>query len=83
MSSYNPAQPLVLIATGTIETMQPIYSWATFLNDGAADGTIDFGAGNIVTLKNTQSITLPYLGRGYGETIVDGTGTVMKVVYVR
>lgn len=82
MSTYSPAQPIVLIATG-IEVLTNYYSWATFLNDGAANGTIDFGGGNVVTLAPTESISMPYLGRPYGETTVDGTGTSIKVVFVR
>ncbi len=83
MSSYSPAQPIVLIASGNVKTLTNYYSWATFLNDGAGDGTLDFGNGNVVTLSSTESITLPYLGRAYGETIVDGTATTIKIVYVR
>ena len=83
MSSYSPAQPLVLLASGTIETLSNFYSWATFINDGPADATIDFGAGNVVTLSKSLSLTMPYLGRPYGETVVDGTATVVRIIYVR
>lgn len=83
MSAYSPAQPEVKIASGDIETLGNYYSWATFLNDGGADGTIDFGAGNVVTLKTGESLTMPYLGRPYGTTIVDGSATTIKIIFVR
>jgi hypothetical protein len=38
---YSPAQPEVLLATGVIVTITDLYSWATFINSGAAGGTID------------------------------------------
>ena len=83
MSTYSPGQPTVLLATNNLKTITNFYSWATFLNDGGADGTIDFGAGNVVVLKNGESLSLPYLGRPYGETIIDGTGTNIKIIFVR
>jgi hypothetical protein len=83
MSSYSPAQPVVLLATNNIKTISNYYSWATFLNDGGADGTIDFGGGNVVVLKDQESISMPYLGRPYGETVIDGTGTNIKTIFVR
>ena len=83
MSRYQPVQPKVLIATGVV-TLTNYYSWATFLNDGAASGTIDFGGGNILTLAPSESLTMPnLLNRPYSETIVDGTGTTIKIVYCR
>jgi len=80
---YSPAQPEVLLAAGVIKTITDLYSWATFINSGAADGTIDFGAGNIVTLSKGESLTMPYLGRPYGNTVVDGTLTTIKIIFVR
>lgn len=83
MSSYSPAQPEVLLASASIETITDFYSWATFINSGAAAGTIDFGAGNIVTLGAGESLTMPYLGRPYGNTVIDGMLTTIKIIYVR
>jgi hypothetical protein len=79
---YSPAQPEVLIATGIVN-ISDFYSWATFINSGAGAGTIDFGAGNVVTLGSGESLTMPYLGRPYGATVIDGTGTTIKIIYVR
>jgi|694.fasta_scaffold06481_10 hypothetical protein len=83
MTMYSPAQPEVLIASGTIEQISSMYSWATFINSGAAAGTIDFGGGNIVTLGAGESLTMPYLGRPYAFTEIDGTLTTIKIIYVR
>ena len=83
MSSYSPAQPEVLIASGGIETITDFYSWATFINSGAAGGSIDFGAGNVVILGAGESLTMPYLGRPYGNTVIDGTLTTIKIIFVR
>lgn len=83
MSTYSPAQPQVLLANASIQTISNYYSWATFLNDGAGTGTIDFGAGNVVTLLAGESLSIPYLGRPYGETVVDGTATSIKIIFVR
>lgn len=80
---YSPAQPEVLIASGNIKTLTDVYSWATFINSGLGDGTIDFGSGNIVTLSKGESLTMPYLGRPYGNTVVDGTLTTIKIIFVR
>ena len=81
--TYSPAQPEVLIASGAVKTLTDVYSWATFINSGAADGTIDFGSGNVVTLSKGESLTMPYLGRPYGNTVVDGTLTTIKIIFVR
>ena len=83
MTSYSPAQPEVLIAAGVVKTITDLYSWATFINSGAAAGTIDFGAGNIVSLEKGESLTMPYLGRPYGRTDIDGTLTTIKIIFVR
>jgi hypothetical protein len=81
--TYSPAQPEVLIASGGLQTLTDVYSWATFINSGLGDGTIDFGSGNIVTLSKGESLTMPYLGRPYGNTVVDGTLTTIKIIFVR
>jgi hypothetical protein len=83
MGIYSPAQPEVLLASGTIEQITSMYSWATFINSGLADGTIDFGAGNIVTLGAGESLTMPYLGRPYAFTEIDGSLTTIKIIFVR
>ncbi len=83
MSSYSPAQPEVLLASGNVKTITDVFSWATFINSGAAGGTIDFGSGNVVTLGAGESLTMPYLGRPYGNTVVDGTLTSIKIIFVR
>lgn len=80
---YSPAQPEVKIAAGTVEVITDVYSWATFINSGAAPGTIDFGAGNTVPLNAGESLSMPYLGRPYGMTTIDGTATIIKIIYVR
>ncbi len=81
--TYSPAQPEVLQASGNTKTLTDVYSWATFINSGLADGTIDFGSGNIVTLSKGESLTMPYLGRPYGNTVVDATLTTIKIIFVR
>lgn len=81
--TYSPAQPEVLIASASVKTLTDVYSWATFINSGLGDGTIDFGSGNIVTLSKGESLTMPYLGRPYGNTVVDGTLTTIKIIFVR
>lgn len=83
MSQYSPAQPEVLIASGNVKTITDLYSYATFINSGGAPGTIDFGAGNIVTLLPGESLTMPYLGRPYARTDIDGTLTTIKIIFVR
>jgi hypothetical protein len=83
MSQYSPAQPEVLLASGNVKSITDLYSWATFINSGAANGTIDFGAGNVVTLAKGESLTMPYLGRPYGRTDIDGTLTTIKIIFVR
>lgn len=80
---YEPAQPEVLLASGTVETITDYWSWATFINSGAANGTIDFGAGNVVTLKPGEALTMPYLGRPYTNCVIDGTLTTIKIIFVR
>ncbi len=80
---YSPAQPEVLLASGGLVTITDFYSWATFINSGAVDGTIDFGAGQIVPLVAGASLTMPYLGRPYGNTVIDGTGTTINIIFVR
>lgn len=82
-SPFQYASPLVLLATGTVETLTGVYSYATFINSGAGVGTIDFGNGNVVPLGSGESLTMPYVGRPYNTTIVDGTLTTIKVIYVR
>lgn len=83
MSQYSPAQPEVLIAAGGVQSISDLYSWATFINSGPAAGTIDFGLGNIVTLGPGESLTMPYLGRPYGRTDINGAGTTIKIIFVR
>ena len=83
VGGYFPAQPFVKYATNTVEVITNYYTWATFINQGGANGDIDFGSGNIVTLRPGESISMPYLGRPYGMTTIDGTGTSIQIVYVR
>jgi hypothetical protein len=80
---YSPAQPEVFLAVGNVKTITDFYSWATFINSGLGIGTIDFGAGQICPLGAGESLTMPYLGRPYGNTVIDGTLTTIKIIYVR
>ena len=77
------ASPLVLIASGGIVIIPDYYSWATFNNSGVGAGTIDFGNGQIVPIASGETISMPFVGRPYQATTVDGTLTIIKVVYIR
>ncbi len=72
---YYPATPFVDHATNNVKVITNYYTWATFINEGGATG--------IVTLKPGQSLSMPYLGRPYGLTTIDGTGTDIQIIYVR
>ncbi len=83
MASYFPyAQAQVIDANGVDLPLGPSYTFATFINQGGANGEIDFGAGNSAILKPGQSLSMPYLGRAYGPCTVKGTGTRIQAIYV-
>jgi hypothetical protein len=82
MDNYSPAQPTVVIANNAIVPINKSFSFITFSNNGAANGTIDFGSGNVCTLVPGESLSLPYLGRVYGAMTIDATGTLIQAIYV-
>ena len=76
------ARPNVKVVTNTTFTVPDNYSFATFVNVGAADGSIDFGNGQVMPISNKESLTMPYVGNSYSETKVDATGTIIKVIWL-
>lgn len=76
------AQPRVVITVGAVSVIPAGYAWITFINVGAAPGTIDWGSGNITPLAVNESITMPYVNRPYVETTVSAAATTIKTVYV-
>lgn len=83
MASYFPfAEAKVIDANGVDLPLGPSYTFATFINQGGADGSVDFGNGNVALLKSGQSLSMPYLGRPYGPCTVKGTGTRLQAIYV-
>ena len=82
MEQYSPIQPIVAIANNAIVTIDTQFSFMTLINEGVLDGSIDFGAGNILPLTKGTSLSLPYLGRVYGPLDVNAVGTLIRVLYV-
>ena len=80
MINYN-GRPLVKTFTGVIGNIPNYYTWAIFTNSGGASGTIDFGYGNVYTLDSGEQIMIPTGGKAYETTIIDATGTTIKVLY--
>ena len=60
---YSPAQPIYLEANNAIinvpTNIDQQLSYITFINKGKADGTIDFGDGNVAPLSAGESLTCP------------------------
>ncbi len=84
MSAFSPAQPVVLFATSiSPKTIDGTWSYATFTNMGSGNGTIDFGDSNVATLEPKASLTMPYLGRPYGTTVITAPATTIQIIFVR
>jgi hypothetical protein len=83
---YNQqANPQTKLVVNAIYVVPTDYSWATFVNTGLVDATIDFGNGQTIPLGPKESISMPYINRAYAPTTVDATGgggTTVKVVYL-
>jgi hypothetical protein len=77
------AQPLVRVVVGGTFTIPDNYSFATFINSGGSDGTIDFGLGNVIPIAAGESLSMPYCGRTYKKTIVDPVLSTIKVIYIK
>lgn len=82
MEIYAPIQPNVVIANNAIVPINAQYSFITFINQGAAQASLDWGAGNVSILGVGQSLSMPYLGRTYGPMTIDAIGTLVEAIYV-
>ena len=82
MEIYSPIQPIVVIANNAVVNITAQYSFITFVNQGAAIASLDWGAGNVMTLGINESLSMPYLGRTYGPMSIDATGTLVQALYV-
>ena len=82
MEVYSPIQPIVVIANNAIVPINAQYSFITFINQGATNALLDWGAGNVSTLSANQSLAMPYLGRTYGPMSIDATGALVEAIYV-
>ncbi len=70
--------------TSSIEgTLTGNNSWVTFLNSGAEACTITFlGTDTSFSLPANNSLTLPNIGRPYGDIEFDATGTTLVIIYM-
>lgn len=79
------ANPFTKVVNNAIYTIPTDYSWATFVNSGLVEASIDFGNGQVIPIGPKESISMPYINRAYAPTTVDATGgggTTVKVVYL-
>ena len=77
------AQPQVKVVNGGTYTIPNNYSFATFINSGLTDGSIDFGAGQVIPISSKESLSMPYTGRTYQKTIVDPLLSTIKVIFIK
>lgn len=76
------AYPRTITST-TTGTLSGNNSWVTFLNSGAGACTITFdGTSMSFSLPANNSLTLPNIGRPYGDISFNATGTTLVIIYM-
>ncbi len=76
------AYPRTITST-TSGTLDAGNSWITFLNSGSGAATITFdGTGMSFSLPENNSLTLPNVGRVYGDISFNATGTTLVIIYI-
>ena len=76
------AYPRTITST-TTGTLSGNNSWITFLNSGAGACTITFvSTGDSFSLPTLNSLTLPNIGRPYGDITYNATGTTLVIIHI-